>query len=311
MHRRKVAIIGTGVIGASWATCLLARGLDVVAWDPAPDAEERLHAQVARQWSGAEALGLAEGASQSRLRFVPDARDAASSADFVQENGPERLDLKRSLFAALDEAAPAHAILASSSSGIPASDFQDACRRPDRVLIGHPFNPPHLIPLVEVVGGRLTSAATIDAAFDFYVAMGKRPIRIHKELTGFVTNRLQAALWREAYGLVHAGVASVEDIDAAIANGPGLRWALLGPFATQHLSGGPGGIQHVLDHLGPPMDGYWQDLLPTRLTPEVVAAVVAGTREETAKWDAAAVERERDDALVELLKLKAKRSHLG
>jgi 3-hydroxyacyl-CoA dehydrogenase len=307
MNPPKVAILGTGVIGASWATCFLAHGLDVTASDPAPGAEARLRAQVDQQWASAAALGLAEGASPQRLRFCSDLRDAVEGADFVQENGPERLDVKRVLFAELDAAAPAHAILASSSSGIPASGFQTACRHPERVLIGHPFNPPHLIPLVEVVGGQLTSPEAIARAMAFYTAMGRRPIHIRKELKGFVTNRLQAALWREAYGLVQAGVATVEDIDAAIANGPGLRWALLGPFATQHLSGGPGGLAHVLEHLGPPMDDYWQDLLPTRLTDEVKAAVLAGSDAQTAAWDLGAVTRERDEMLVTLLQLKAAR----
>jgi 3-hydroxyacyl-CoA dehydrogenase len=310
MEYRTVAVIGTGVIGASWATCFLARGLDVIASDPAPGAEARLRAQVAAQWEGAAALGLAGGASPDRLRFVADPSEAVSAADFVQENGPERVDLKRSLFAILDQAAPPRVILASSSSGLPASTFQDACRHPERVLIGHPFNPPHLIPLVEVVGGGLTSADAIDRAMAFYTAMGKRPIHLRKETKGFVTNRLQAALWREAYGLVADGVASVRDIDMAIANGPGLRWAILGPFATQHLSGGPGGLAHVLEHLGMPMDGYWQDLLPTRLTDDVKAAVLEGSRAATDTWDEAAVIRARDEVLVRLLQLKASKPDL-
>ena len=178
------------------------------------------------------------------------------------------------------------------------------------MLIGHPFNPPHLIPLVEVVGGKLTSPQAVSDAMDFYIGMGKKPIHIRKELKGFVTNRLQAALWREAYGLVEAGVVSVEDIDTAISNGPGLRWSILGPFATQHLSGGPGGLAHVLEHLGPPMDGYWQDLLPTRLTKEVISAVLEGSKQATRDWDMDAVVRERDEILVALLKLKASRANL-
>lgn len=310
MNAGKVAVIGSGVIGASWAVCFLARGLDVTAWDPAPGAEARLRGQVARQWPGAEALGLSRGASQERLQFCADIAGTVKGAHFVQESGPERLDLKRTLFAELDAAAQPGVILASSSSGIPASEFQGACRHPERVLIGHPFNPPHLIPLVEVVGGTQTSPESVQAAMDFYRAMGKRPIHIRKEMRGFVTNRLQAALWREAYGLVHAGVATVEDIDTAIANGPGLRWALLGPFATQSLSGGPGGMAHVLEHLGPSMDGYWESLLPTRMTGEVKAAVLAGVKDEMAGWDLAAVERERDELLVELLRDKAGRRHI-
>ena len=181
---------------------------------------------------------------------------------------------------------------------------------PGRVLIGHPFNPPHVIPLVEVVGGAMTSPEVVQAAMAFYRNAGKRPIHIRRELPGFVTNRLQAALWREAYGLVHAGVISVEDIDTAIANGPGLRWALLGPFATQALAGGSGGMAHLLEHLGPAMDSYWETLLPTRMTTDVMAAVLAGTRQQTGDWDMAAVERERDELLVELLRAKAGQAHI-
>jgi len=310
MDNNKVAVIGTGVIGASWAVCFLARGYDVTAWDPAPDSHARLLAQVERQWASAQALGLTEGASLHRLRECATLEEAVTGASFVQESAPEQVELKRSLFAALDAAAPAQAILASSSSGIPASQFQDACRYPERVLIGHPFNPPHVIPLVEVVGGERTSPQVVQAAMEFYRNAGKRPIHIRKELPGFVTNRLQAALWREAYGLVHAGVISVEDIDTAISNGPGLRWALLGPFATQALSGGSGGMAHLLKHLGPAMDGYWQTLLPTRMTPEVVDAVIEGTQQEMGGWDMTAVERERDELLVKLLREKAGKAHI-
>ncbi len=310
MDQNKVAIIGTGVIGASWAVCFLARGFDVTAWDPAPGSHARLLAQVERQWAGAQALGLADAASPQRLRECATLEEAVADAGFVQESAPEQVELKRSLFAALDAAAPTTTILASSSSGIPASMFQDACRYPERVLIGHPFNPPHLIPLVEVVGGERTSPQVVQAAMAFYRDAGKRPVHIRRELPGFVTNRLQAALWREAYGLVHAGVISVEDIDTAISNGPGLRWALLGPFATQALSGGSGGMAHLLKHLGPAMDDYWQTLLPTRMTPEVVDAVLEGAQQQTSGWDMNAVERERDELLVKLLRAKAEQAHI-
>lgn len=310
VNQSAVAVIGTGAIGASWAVCFLARGLDVRAWDPAPGAEARLREQVARQWPGAESLGLVDGASPQRLRYCSTLAETVAGVAFVQESGPERVDLKRALFAELDAAAPASVILASSSSGIPASEFQGACSHPARVLIGHPFNPPHLIPLVEVVGGAQTSPESVCVAMDFYRALGKRPIHIRKEMKGFVTNRLQAALWREAYGLVHAGVATVEDIDTAIANGPGLRWAILGPFATQSLAGGPGGMAHLLEHLGPSMDGYWESLLPTRMTEEVRASVLAGVKEEMADWDMDAVERERDQLIVELLRGKARHGHI-
>jgi carnitine 3-dehydrogenase len=304
---RTAAVVGTGVIGAGWAACFLAHGLDVVATDPAPGAEERLHAAVESHWPILERLGLAGGASVDRLAFVPDAAQAVEAADFVQENGPERPDLKRELFAAMDRAARPDVVLASSSSGLPPSVIQDGCDlHPERVVVGHPFNPPHLVPLVEVVGGRRTDDAAVDRAMAFYAAVGKRPIRLRMELPGHVANRLQAALWREAYSLVDRGAASVADIDAAIAHGPGLRWALIGPFVNQHLSGGEGGLRHVLDHLGPPMEAWWDDLGDPRLSPDLVDRAVAGVDEELATVDPAALVRARDELLVALVDAKAR-----
>jgi len=305
MTIRTVAIVGTGIIGASWAAHFLAHGLSVVATDPAPGAEARLRAAVAERWPSLVRLGLKDGATPEALRFAADPAAAVAAADFVQENGPERLEVKRPLFAALDAAARPEVVLASSSSGLLASDIQAACARPERVLIGHPFNPPHLIPLVEVVGGAATSAQAVATAMAFYAATGKRPIHLRKEVAGHVANRLQAALWREAFGLVEQGVASVADIDLAISHGPGLRWALLGPFLNLLLSGGEGGMRHLLDHLGPPMDAWWQDLAATRMTASVKEAVVAGSDSEIAGWDMAAVERARDDLLIGLLQRKA------
>src|SRR6202046_1186618 len=238
----RVAIVGAGVIGASWATAFLARGIDVVASDPAPGAEEELRKTVEAQWPAMQQIGLSPAASPERLRFVASPEDAVADAGFVQESGPERLHIKRDLFRRLDEAAPPDALLATSTSTITISEFQDACtRHPERVVLGHPFNPPHLIPLVEVGGGKQTALDTIERALNFYRAMGKHPIHLRREITGHVANRLQAALWREAFNLVKAGVASVADVDAAIAHGPGLRWSPLRPFMNLHLSGGVGG----------------------------------------------------------------------
>ncbi|HEX8909900.1 MAG TPA: 3-hydroxyacyl-CoA dehydrogenase NAD-binding domain-containing protein, partial [Anaeromyxobacteraceae bacterium] len=221
MAIRKVAVIGTGVIGASWATHFLARGLEVTASDPDSAAEGRLRALVAQQWRGASRLGATEGGYEARLHFAASVREAVKDAQFVQESGPERLEVKRQLFGELDEAAAPGVVLASSSSGLLISEVQTGCKRPERVLIGHPFNPPHLIPLVEVVGGKLTSPAAVEAALAFYRSVGKRPIHVRKEVKGHVANRLQAALWREAFGLVQHGVATVADIDLAISHGPG------------------------------------------------------------------------------------------
>ena len=300
----RVAVVGTGVIGASWAAHFLAHGLDVAATDPSPGAEERLRSDVAAIWP---TLSPAAGGSPERLAFTSDPAEAVADADFVQENGPEREDVKHALFGVLDIAARPDVVLASSSSGLLPSAIARGCpRHPERVVIGHPFNPPHLIPLVEVVPGERTSEQAVEAALAFYTAVGKRPIRLRQELPGHVANRLQAALWQEAYSLVERGVATVADIDTAIAHGPGLRWAVLGPFANQHLSGGTGGIAHVLEHLGPPTEAWWRDLGQVTLTPELVAKIVAGVDEELAGVDPAELVARRDAVLTALLAAKAR-----
>ncbi len=221
------------------------------------------------------------------------------------EAGPERVDLKRELFASLDAATDPDVLLASSSSGFGPSAFQDACRHPERVVVTHPFNPPHLIPLVEVVGGRRTSEEAVEAAMTAMTRLGRRPVRVRAELPGHVVNRLQAALWREAYDLVRRGAISVADLDAAVASGPGLRWALLGPIATQHLSGGPEGLAHVLEHLGPPMVDWWADLGSPELTGELVDTLVDGVRDELGGRERSVLAA-RDRALRELLETKAR-----
>lgn len=298
---RTVAVVGAGSIGASWAALALGHGLRVVATDPVAETEVPLRETVATRLTE-----LGQTVDQSMLHFTGDLAKAAAQADLVLEGGPERLDVKRTIFAALDHAAGPDVVLASSSSGLLPSSFQGACERhPERVLVAHPFNPPHLVPLVEVVGGEQTSDDAVRAAMTTLRHWGKRPIHLRRELPGHVVNRLQAALWREAYSLVGQGVVSVEDIDVAISSGPGLRWALLGPFATQHLSGGPGGMAHVLEHLGPPMVEWWNDLGSPELTPELVDTLVEGVRAEFEGLSEADVLARRDRALRELMVLKA------
>ncbi|WP_050470217.1 3-hydroxyacyl-CoA dehydrogenase NAD-binding domain-containing protein [Herbaspirillum chlorophenolicum] len=302
---KRIAVVGTGVIGASWVAYFLAQGLDVSATDPMPDAEQKLREAVARHWPSLETLGLAPGASVSRLRFFEKLEDALQGADFVQENGPEREDLKTDLFRRMDAALPAQVILASSSSGLLMSKVQAACRHPERVVLGHPFNPPHLIPLVEVIGGQLTSPEAVQGAIDFYAAIGKKPIHVRKEVKGHIANRLQAALWREAFHLVEQGVASTEDIDTAIAYGPGLRWALMGPYLNLHMSGGEGGIKHMLDHLGPPIESWWADLGTPAITDGLKEILRAGVEQQMQGMTSAEVAAERDRLLVKLLASKA------
>jgi carnitine 3-dehydrogenase len=308
----RVAIVGAGVIGASWATTFLARGMDVVASDPAPGAEEALRKTVDAQWPAMQQIGLSAAASVERFRFVASPEDAVADAGFVQENGPERLDIKRDLFRRLDEAAPPDALLATSSSTITISEFQDACtRHPERVVLGHPFNPPHLIPLVEVGGGKQTALDAIERTLNFYRAMGKHPIHLRREIMGHVANRLQAALWQEAFNLVRAGVASVADVDAAIAHGPGLRWSLLGPFMNLHLSGGAGGMGALF---GKPLwratESMWRDLGSVTVDADLGALVVAGVSDEVGDGDLTEVIRQRDEVLVKLLKLKSEQNAL-
>lgn len=301
-----VAVIGTGVIGASWVSRFLASGLNVTASDPAPGAEQALREAVAVHWPSLERMGLAKGASCSRLRFTDDPGEAAAGADFIQESGPERPAIKGAIISSLDQHARPGVVIASSSSGLSPSAMQAHCsHHPERVLVGHPFNPPHLIPLVEVVAGGATLESTVDAAMAFYRRIGKRPIRVHAEIPGYVTNRLQLAMWREAYSLVSLGIATVTDIDTAISNGPGLRWALLGPFATQHLSGGPGGLAHLLEHLGPVMAEWWETLGSPTLDRDLCAKLVAGVDDELREVDQAAMVCDRDALLEGLLAAKA------
>jgi carnitine 3-dehydrogenase len=305
MEVKSIGIVGTGVIGASWAAFYLSRGFDVRATDPADGAEGRLRDLVAGYWPTLEQLGLTKGASQDRLTFGTDISKILSGVDFVQENGPERLDIKRDLIAHIDAATPDHAIIATSSSGILISSIQDAAKHPERVVLGHPFSPPHLIPLVEVLGGKLTSNDAVERTLAFYASTGKKPIRIRREIKGHVTNRLQAAIWQEAFWLVEQGIATVADIDTAISHGPGLRWALLGAFLNLEIAGGPGGLAHLLEHLGPPMESWWTDLKTVHLSDELNQKAVDETKEYLKPYDFAATVKQRDDILVKLLGMKA------
>ena len=253
-HIRRIAVIGTGVVGASWTALFLAKGLDVVATDIAPDAEASLRRFVDMAWPALIRLGLAPNASQSRLTFNADLVTAVKGADLVQENGPERIEFKRELYGQLDGVLPPDVIIASSSSGLTMSEIQTGCpSHPERCLIGHPFNPPHLVPLVEIVGGAKTSEDTIRRATKFYTALGKRTVRLHKEVPGHVANRLQAALAREVYHLVAEGVVSVADVDTALCWGPGLRWGIMGQILLNHLGGGQGGIEHFFQQFTRPI----------------------------------------------------------
>jgi 3-hydroxyacyl-CoA dehydrogenase len=302
---RRVSIIGTGVIGASWTSLFLAKGLDVVATDVAPGAEAALKHFVAAAWPALQRLGLASGASQSRLSFTPVLTDAVKDADLVQENGPEKIDFKKGLYRQLDEVLHPRVIIASSSSGLTMSEIQSACElHPERCVIGHPFNPPHLIPLVEIVGGAKTSKDTIERADEFYTSIGQRTVRVNKEMPGHVANRLQAALAREVYYLVAEGVVSAADVDTALSWGPGLRWGIMGNMMLNHLGGGPGGIEHFFKQFSGPMTAWWKTMGSPVLTPEVQKKLIDSVHAEAGSRSIDELAAERDEVLLGLIELR-------
>jgi 3-hydroxyacyl-CoA dehydrogenase len=306
---KKIAIVGTGVIGASWAAEFLARGFDVVATDPAPNAEQNLHKFVDAAWPAVTAKGLANAGSRNRLSFSQDMRRAVSDADFVQENGPERPDFKIKLFADIDAATPPDSLIASSSSGITMSVTQSACKHPERCVIGHPFNPPHMVPLVEVVGGSKTSDEAVERAIEFYGSIGKKPIHVRKEVVGHVANRLQAALYREIVNLIHLGVVDVADADTAVCWGPGLRWGIMGPSMLFHLGGGEGGIKHFMEHLSGPVASWWKDLGSFTDWPEgSKETIVDGVLKEANGHSIDELAETRDELLLELVKLRTRQT---
>jgi carnitine 3-dehydrogenase len=299
--KKRLAVIGTGVIGSAWAARALARGLDVSAWDPAPGAEARLRSAINNAWPALQRVGLAAGASRRRLRFASSLQAAVQGADYVQENGPEDEDLKRSLLAEIDAVAPASVVIASSSSGLLPSRIQSDSKHPDRVLIGHPFNPVYLLPLVEVVPGVRTKPATIKKAIRFYEQLGMRPLHVRREIAGYISDRLQEAIWREALHMINDGVATTEEIDAAIVYGPGLRWAFMGTFLTFHLAGGEGGMRHMLEQFGPALKLPWTKLRAPELTPQLASRVINGTRSQANGRSIKQLERWRDDKLIKIM----------
>lgn len=295
------AALGSGVIGSGWVARALANGLDVVAWDPAPGAEEALRKRIANAWPALEQQGLKPGAAQSRLRFVATIEECVRDADFIQESAPERLELKLDLHGKISAAAKPDALIASSTSGLLPSEFYESSRHPQRCVVGHPFNPVYLLPLVEIVGGRNTAPEAIEAAKQVYSALGMQPLHVRKEVPGFIADRLLEALWREALHLVNDGVATTGEIDDAIRFGAGLRWSFMGTFLTYTLAGGDAGMRHFMAQFGPALQLPWTYLPAPELTEELIDAVVDGTSVQRGERSIAALERYRDDCLLAVL----------
>jgi 3-hydroxyacyl-CoA dehydrogenase len=298
---RTIAIVGAGIVGASWAAYFLARGFAVRATDTLPDGEAFVRDYIAKAWPTLERFGLTAGADRNRWSFHRTPAEATAGSDFVQESVFERLELKQEVLAEIDGALPSNRVVASSTSGFMPSDLQARCKHPQRVVVGHPFNPPHLVPLVEVVGGRKTDAAAVDWAVDFYDAIGKKAIRLNKEIRGHLANRLQAALWREALHCVDQGIASVADADAAIAYGPGIRWAFMGPSLTFHLAGGSGGMAYFLDHLKASIEADWEELGQPKFTDALKKKLIDGVVAEAGSRSFTELAAWRDRCLENLL----------
>ena len=304
---QQLSVIGTGVIGNGWIARALARGWDVVAFDPDPEAPARTRAFVDNAWDSLERLGLAAGASPERLTFVDSLETAVAGADLIQENVPERLPLKQEILAAIDAAAEERVVIGSSTSGFKPSDLQQDCpRAPGRVIVAHPFNPVYLLPLVELVGGATTEPDEIERARELYQALEMRPLVVRREIEGHIADRLMEALWREALHLVNDGVATTEEIDAAVVYGCGLRWSLMGTFLTFHLAGGEQGMRHMLEQFGPALKLPWTKLEAPELTDTLIDRVVEGCEHQAAGRPVAELDRRRDDFLVELLDLVQK-----
>lgn len=297
-----VGLVGFGSIGQSWARLVVTLGRDITIYDSSP-----LLPELIEQWSAD--LDVMGG---GKVTVASSLTELAQTVEIVLESGPEQLDLKQEIFQELDAEAPAEVLLLSSTSALSPTQIQAACvKHPERVLVAHPFNPPHLMPLVEVVGGQATAPDAVESAMAVLRSWGKQPVLLRRELPGHIANRLQAALWREAYYLVAEGYISAEELDVAVAAGPGMRWALLGPFATQHLSGGPGGFRHLTEHLGPGMNTLWQQLGAPKLTDDFAERVITSVEEEFTGEDQEDLRRRRDAALVELMNLKQRANLQG
>jgi carnitine 3-dehydrogenase len=302
---KKVAVIGGGVIGLSWASLFLARELDVVVVDPRPEAEADLRAFVEQAWPMMKALGLTTSDTVATAQFATDI-GSLTNIDFVTECGPDRIDVKRRMVKQLESVIDADVIISSSTSSLMASDIQQEADHPERILVGHPMNPPHMVPMVEMVAGRQTSEQVMAEAEAFYEKMDRITIRVRKEVIGHLANRLTSALYREAVNIVAQGIGSVEDVDKAITYGPGMRWALMGPHLIYHLGGGKGGYRHYLDHLGPTQEARWKELGTPALTEDLKTTLVEGVNQELKRQDAGTLARRRDEALVELHLVKQK-----
>jgi carnitine 3-dehydrogenase len=300
-------VVGTGVIGSGWAARALALGWDVIAWDPAPGAETKTRSAVTRAWPGLIRLGLAPGASPDRLRFVSSLEEVGQCCSFIQESAPERLELKQALHAQLSAATPSEIVIGSSTSGLLPTDMQRDMTHPERLVVGHPFNPVYLLPLVEVVGGKQTSPSAIASAMETYRSIGMHALHVRNEIEGFLTDRLQEALWREILHIINDGVATTDELDQSIIYGPGLRWAAMGTNLIYHLAGGEMGMRHMLEQFGPALELPWTKLVAPKLNDMLIDRMVEGTMAQAAGRSISELEGLRDEYLVDVMEALERR----
>lgn len=303
---KNITVVGTGVIGKGWIVRFLSQGYRVTAYDPAPRAKEKIDSTIEEAWPVLEKNGLASGDPSKNLVFETDLEKAVKHADFIQENAPEREEIKRKLLADIDRLAKKEAIISSSTSGIMPTTLQADCEHPERVIVSHPFNPVYLIPLVEVVGGKKTDPKIVERARNFFEAIQMKPLVVRNEVEGHIADRLMEAIWREALHIVNDGIATTEEVDASIVYGPGLRWALMGPFLTLHLAGGEQGMRHMLHQFGPALKLPWTKLVAPELTEELAEKVITGCEQQTEGQAMAGLEKRRDQFLIELTNLVQK-----
>jgi len=303
---RRITTLGAGPIGAGWAAYFLAQGYDVAAWIFDAAEEPKLRGLIDAAWESLEELGLAPGASRDRLVVTTDLAKACAEAEFVQESVPENLALKQGVYEQLGRLVPTDVVISSSTSGLTMTEIQARCSTPERTVTGHPFNPPYLMPLVEIVGGRKSDPEAVRWAGEFYEHAGKAPLVMDKEVPGFVATRLQEAIWREALHMINAGEATVEQIDTAIVNGPGPRWAIMGPCMVYHVGGGEGGMRYCLEQFGPALKFPWTRLVAPELTPELTEIVVEGAESAAEGKDFRTLTREMNKGLVAIAKALGK-----
>ena len=307
-HIRRVTCIGAGPIGGGWAAYYLSRGYEVTSYLHDASEIDALDRLMDTAWSSLEDIGLVRGASRNNFTWTTDLADSVAQAEFIQESIPEVLELKQNLYEALGELVDPRVVIASSTSGLSMTDIQAKCATPERTVVAHPFNPPYLLPLVEMIGGEKTDPSAVEWARRFYVSAGKSPLVMEKEVPGFIATRLQEAIWREALHMVANGEATVEQIDRAVINGPGPRWALMGPCEIFHIGGGEGGMAYCLDQFGPALKLPWTRLVAPELTQELRDKMVEGCIEMTGGQDFAALSKKMNQGLVEIAKMKQKHS---